>query len=261
MFDLQDAVAADDGAKQDARKNLLEALAHNPGPDNRVNVRINDLGSRWFHDDVRLVASLGIGSVTLSSLRSAAEVTQAEGLMHSLGVQRETTLHLDVDSPALLLDLQRHPLAFRMVQGLNVAPMDYGFSLGVRLDETSQFESTEWLDFYRHQVLTLAKANGLSAIDAVQLGADDSSVVRSMKTSRSWGFDGTYVVRPAHISLANDCYGVSAERVEWAERILAAWQTSGPDSQSSVRMLDGKAIFPTVREYAARDLHFAKRLG
>jgi citrate lyase subunit beta/citryl-CoA lyase len=73
-------------------------------------------------------------------------------------------------------------------------------------------------------VVTAARAYGLVALDGVCNAIGDAALLEAeCAQGARLGFDGKTLIHPRQIDIANATFAPSAERIAWAQRIIAAF--------------------------------------
>lgn len=257
LFDLQDAVARIDRAKQQAREMVVDALGAGGHTARELCVRVNNPGSPWIEDDIRAVVQAGAHSIMLSRSFGAADVARAEACIDAAAPGCAVEILLEVDTPAMVLELEAVARIARRVTGVSVAAGDFGLEMGVPVFGPERTGDESWLAHCRSHLVTIARARGWNACDLPLAPPKDLDAVRAaMRTSRSLGFDGVATVFPGHVTPANEVFGVSDAELAWARRIVEGWrqQDEGPHWNKSFRIIDGEMVFAPAHEYARRVL-------
>ena len=237
ILDLEDAVAP--SAKATARQALREATL----PADRTVVRINAASTEEHAADLELVRGLGL-PVMLAKTESAAD-------LDAIGVPATVAL---VESPAGAVGLQE------IVGASSVAAVMWGADdLVAGLGGTSsRWPDGGFRDVARHvrvQALLAAKTRGLLALDAVHMDiADLDGLRRACEDGAACGFDATVAIHPSQVPVIRAAYLPSAERVDWARRLLAE---AGEDR--GVFTFEGRMVDGPVFAQAERTLRLADR--
>jgi citrate lyase subunit beta/citryl-CoA lyase len=196
VLDLEDAVPAD--RKAEARDLLAEALAV-AGPD--VLVRVNPPGTEWFDDDVAALPA-GVAGVVVPKYEA----------------------HIDVGHPVLAgLETVRGVADARSildgVAACYFGAEDYVADLGgVRTPGNAEVATA------RSLVGMAARLAGVPALDMVTIDFGDTArFVAEAAEARALGYAGKLCIHPAQVGLANEAFVPSAEEVDRAERLLAAF--------------------------------------
>jgi citrate lyase subunit beta/citryl-CoA lyase len=267
MLDLEDGVPGEDAAKARARTLLGEALASGPFAARELAIRINGPRTAWFREDVEFVAGLDIPTVVVPMVEDADDMVSVEGALAHSGAPESLGLILLIETPAGVLNLPEIVKACPRANGLIAGGLDYAMCMhslsilplggppaGGRHDED--------LLYMRQRVLAVARAHGLSAIDAMRPGLiSDLEAFRTDAAQARWlGFDGVDFYHPAFIDIANEVFTPSAEELAWAERVLGANQEGEGDAPAS-RMVDGRVVLPQHIEIARRLTALAEEIA
>lgn len=207
VLDLEDAVPS--AAKHDARTAVVEAAAGLAGvvP---VCVRVNPPGTPWFADDVVALPD-GIAAVVVPKLESVGQLEALGGRPIVAGI--ETVLGV-ADARLVLA-----PPVVACYFGAEDYVADLG---GVRTDSNAEVATARAL------VAMAARLAGMPALDMVTLDfGDGDRFVAEAREARALGYAGKLCVHPAQVTLANETFQPSAEEVDWATRLLAAFEEAG----------------------------------
>ena len=229
MFDLQDSVPFDDGAKAHARETVRSALSR-PFPRQReINVRINAVNSPWLVPDLEMALECGVDSVTFAELRTPGDVIHFERLLQSLrpGLRVPEVL-LDVETPEAIVRLEEIARNATLVTGMMVGVNDYALevhSSGSLFGQEGE-PSQDHLTWIRPKTIAVARMYGWSVADAVML-KDPKDLQRAREAmwgSKRMGFDGWIVLYPPQVAYANEVFAPSQAELEWAAEVLARYE-------------------------------------
>lgn len=257
MLDLEDGVPDTAEAKARARDLLGAAIREGGFAAREIAIRINGPRSRWFLEDAAFVAGLDIPTVVVPMVEDAGDVVHAERTFDGLGVPATLGLILLIETPAAVLNLPAMVAASPRTNGLIAGGLDYAMtthSLSIlpmaRGGRAGRHDDD--LLYMRQHVLAVARANGLSAIDAMRPGeiADLDAFRADAEYARWLGFDGVDFYHPAYIDIANEVFTPSVEELDWADRVLGA--NAGDGGAPASRKLDGRAVLPQHVEIARR---------
>jgi citrate lyase subunit beta/citryl-CoA lyase len=80
----------------------------------------------------------------------------------------------------------------------------------------------------RSLVAIAARLAGIPALDMVTLDfGDEERFVREAREARALGYAGKICIHPAQVRYADDAFRPSLEEVEWAHRLLTAFDRVG----------------------------------
>ena len=94
------------------------------------------------------------------------------------------------------------------------------------------------------------------AIDTVYSDVNNEEGFRQdLQLAKDLGFDGKSVVNPRQIAIVHEVFSPSDEEMEYAKRVLAAFQEA-LEKKSGVIALDGKMIDKPIVDRAERMLAY-----
>jgi len=265
FLDLEDAVAPDQ--KEQARRNVVEALNDIDWGAKTLSVRINGLDTHYMYRDVVDVLEQGgerLDLIMIPKVGTASDVyavdmlvTQIEaaidrkkriGFEHiietALGMQnlveiaaaspRNESLHFGVADYAASTKART-----TMIGGPNP---DYGVLTGGPGDATRDFH---WGDMWHYAIakmVVVARANGLRPIDGPFGDFSDEAGYRAQANRAAvLGCEGKWAIHPSQIALANETMGPSEAEVAKARRVLQAMEDAKRQGKGAVS-LDGRLI-------------------
>jgi citrate lyase subunit beta/citryl-CoA lyase len=226
VLDLEDAVPAD--GKAAARDALQEGVAALAGVV-ALCVRVNPPATQWFEDDVAALPA-GLTAVVVPKLESAEQVARVAAATGDVPLLAgiETVLGV-ADARAVLTG---------PVSSCYFGAEDYIADLGgVRTVGNAE------VAYARAQVGIAARLAGVAALDMVTLDFhDDDRFVREAAEARALGYAGKMCIHPKQVGLANEAFRPSVDEVDWAQRVLAAFDASGGRAVA----LDGQMLDEVV---------------
>jgi citrate lyase subunit beta/citryl-CoA lyase len=247
ILDLEDSVLPENKAR--ARGLTVEYLAGRPkiGRGAQLWVRINSLDSALALADLSAVVAAAPDGVMLPKAEGPADVARLsfylEALEAQAGIAIGSTRVLPVatETAAAPFNLGAYSAArLSRLIGLTWGSEDLATALGA---STNRDASGEWAFTYRIvRSLTLmgARAAGVQPIDTLYADfRDEKGLYAASRASRAEGFTGRLAIHPAQVAAINESYMPSAEEIEHARRVVAAFETS---PGSGAVGLDGKMI-------------------
>ena len=265
VFDLEDAVSPD--SKAEAREAVREVLS-DPGfdPDCEVCVRVNPTGIA-ADDDLRgvLGGSRDGAADDESSAANAAETLDAVMLPKVESADDAETLadlldEQDAEVPILaLVETAAGILSAESIAAVpEVDALVFGAEdLAADIGATRTDEGTEVLHAREHVVLA-ASAADVDAIDTVYTDIEDvEGLHEETEFAIELGYDGKMAIHPAQVAPVNEAFTPDPERVEWAERVLAAKREADAEDRGVFRV-DGEMIDAPLVTQAERVLAYAE---
>ncbi|MEX2534528.1 MAG: CoA ester lyase [Trueperaceae bacterium] len=259
ILDLEDSVP--EAAKDAARKQLAESARKVGETGALVLVRTNGSWSLAWRD-LEAAAAAGAGGVMLSKVDSPAKVEALGGYLVELEERfglPPLALLLTVESARGLSAVQGIAAALARLPGAGVGrltalvPGNEDLSLSLHVEP-----SPELMAGALWPLFTAARAYGHALIGSVGSGADYRDLEayrRRVELTRSYGFEGTTCIHPAQVQVVNEAYRPSDSELEWARKVVAAFEERGGDAVG----VDGQMIDRPVYLRAKRLVEEAGR--
>ncbi|MDJ0927101.1 MAG: CoA ester lyase [Gammaproteobacteria bacterium] len=250
IMDLEDAVAPD--AKCAARRNVVDALAAGGYGRRELVVRVNGHDTPWFEDDLAATAGSPAHAVLLPKISAPDQVARAAATLRAHGAPDSLDLWIMAETAAGILAMDDIAVADPAIRVVVMGTADLAKELRLEADAAR----TGLLPALSHCVLA-ARAHGLDILDGVFVDlADPAAFRKSCEQGKALGFDGKTLVHPAQIDAANAVFGVSAEAVERAREIVAAWEAAAAEGRGIV-VLNGRMLEQLHADAARRTLALA----
>lgn len=215
LLDLEDSVPP--ARKDEARRVCVEVLTTWPTT-RPTAVRINELRSSEFLHDVTAFVTAGIvpDLIVMTMVDSAAEVELLRTLLARQGLFPE--LYVTIETPQSIENLDD---IARESAGLVLGSADLAASLGVDI-------AWENMLYARQRLVNAAARYEIAAIDTACFNLDDADeLLAEARRCSSLGFHGKVAVHPAQVPPINEVFGVTAEALEWARRVVEASDRAG----------------------------------
>jgi len=275
FLDLEDAVAPDD--KEQARKNIIQALHDVDWGDKTISVRINGLDTHYCYRDVVDVMEQGGERLDLIMIPKAGNakdiyaidmmVTQIET---AIGRKKRIGFEMIIETALGMANVDEIAAASPRNESLHFGVADYAASTKARttqiggpnpsyavltdpLDDGSR--AVHWGDMWHYAVARMvvaARANGLRPIDGPFGDFSDPEGFKAQASRAAvLGCEGKWAIHPKQIPLANEVFTPSEAEVNKARRILAAMEEAQKNGAGAVA-LDGRLIdIASVRQAEA----------
>ncbi|HEY5197687.1 MAG TPA: CoA ester lyase [Solirubrobacteraceae bacterium] len=265
IFDLEDAVAIP--AKDQARADVVAALAGAGDQAARIAVRVNSPGSPWCHVDLIALACAEVppASVILPKTESPADIAFVERLLAGVeagaGVTRPLRVQALIETAAGLRRAPDIAASSERLDTLILGYADLSVSLGRRPPGPAHPDGSSW-DGARNAVVLAAKASGLQAIDGPYLGiAVDQPFRAAALRALELGFDGKWAIHPAQVGSLNEIFTPGDEDVARAREIISALEAASSGQGDGAVALDGAMLDEALRQWAIGVLASAERAG
>ena len=254
FLDLEDAVSPDD--KADARGDVISALVQLDWRGRPKLYRANALDTPYFYRDlIEVVEAAG----TFLDAVMIPKVNRPEDL-HAVAIlltQLELATNLDrgkikleaqIESAEGLANAYAIARATHRLTALHFGPGDFAASL--RMPQTSIGVMDKWDEAYpghrfhyaMQRIVVAARAAGVRVLDGpVADYGDEEGLRNSSLLARSLGFDGKWCIHPAQISVVNEVFSPTETEVEWAKKVVAAYEEANAAGSGSVGV-DGQMI-------------------
>jgi citrate lyase subunit beta/citryl-CoA lyase len=217
VLDLEDAVPAGEkaAARALARAGAETLLALPGGPS--VVVRVNAPGSQWFEDDVAEAVVPGLAAVVVPKLERLSEVTRAIAALDRAHCP-DVGILAGIETARGVADA-RELLVDRRVVCCYFGAEDFTADMGGA-------RRTDNLDvlYARSYVALAARLAGVPALDIVVTEfRDDERFLREAGEAVALGYAGKLCIHPAQVPLANRAFVPTADEIDRARRLLAAY--------------------------------------
>jgi citrate lyase subunit beta/citryl-CoA lyase len=254
ILDLEDAVAP--AAKDEARAQVLAALAEGGFGRRELALRVNGLETPWGAQDLAAAARSGVHAVVLPKVERAEQVLAAEAALATAGAPQDLALWCMIETPRGVLRVEAIASSSPRVAGLVAGTSDLVKDLRAR-----HVRSREPVLLALSAIVLAARAHGLVALDGVHLDLDDDAGLEAAcRQGRELGFDGKTLIHPRQLEAANRAFAPSAEEVAQARRIAAAHAEAAAQGRGVV-VVDGRLVEALHVEEAERVLALAEAIA
>jgi citrate lyase subunit beta/citryl-CoA lyase len=234
IVDLEDAVAPDH--KASARTSFAAWYRSSTYAQERILLRINDDSTRWFDEDIALVAETGVRGVVLpktettSQIECVAAALPATGFVVPLIETARGILHVDTLATAT------------RVQRIAFGTLDYALDLDLNGDDRG-------LLYPSCRIALASRAAGIaSPIAGVtpEIG-DEAKLLADLAFARACGFGAKLCIHPKQVDALQAALRPSDAEIAWAKRVAAAAESGAGAVQVDGRMVDRPVIAKALR--------------
>ncbi len=265
FLDLEDAVAPDE--KEQARKNIIEALNDIDWKGKTLSVRINGLDTHYMYRDVvDLIeqATDKLDLIMIPKIGTVSDVYAVDMLVtqveDAVAAKKRIGFELIVETALGMQNVNEISAASKRLESLHFGVADYAASTKAKttviggpnpnyhvLTDADDGGNREvhWGDMWHYAVARMvvaARANGLRPIDG-PFGdfGDPNGYIAQANRSATLGCEGKWAIHPKQIGLANTVFSPTEEEVTKAQRILDAMAAATKAGKGAVT-LDGRLI-------------------
>jgi len=257
FLDLEDAVTPD--SKAAARGDVIRALEELDWRGRPALFRANALDTPYFYRDlieVVEVAGNSLDAVMVPKVNRPEDLYAVSILLSGMELAMDLEagkikLEAQIESAEGLTNVDAIACATPRLGTLHFGPGD--FAASVRMPLTSIGVMDEWDEAYpghrfhhaMQRIVVAARAAGLRVLDGpVAEYGDEEGLRRSCLIARSLGFDGKWCIHPAQIEVVNEVFSPTEEEVEWANKVVAAYEEANAAGSVSVdgQMVDAASI-------------------
>ncbi len=240
IIDLEDSVTMfDKDAARTLVKNFLQKFNF---PNTEIFVRINDIESPYFLEDVKQMDDLSItGYVLPKALPKAID-------------------KLNNLSKKAIIPIIESPMAVLRAEEIAQKPSIRGLLLGAEdltkeLNVSRTLEATEIL-YTRSKLALICNAYKIESIDTPWTDKDNlQGLQQDAKNAKQLAFTAKSAIHPNHVDIINQVFTPSKEEIMQAKRIVTKAQTETKGAFS----LDGKMVDLPIIEKAQKTLEKAKK--
>lgn len=251
IFDLEDAVAPE--AKADARAAAVAATASGAYGRRELTIRCNGLDSPWGADDLGAMADAGpaLAAVVIPKVDSVSDLDGVSATLDAGGAAPEVSIWAMVETPTAILDarlLAAHPRVEVLVMGTNDLAKELYATVG---------PNRAGLHPHLAAAVLAARAAGTVILDGVYNDIGDAEgLAAECEQGLQLGFDGKTLIHPGQVQIANDTWAPSAEAIEEAEAVIAAFADAQAEGRGVITV-NGRMIEHLHVEQARRTLSVA----
>ncbi len=259
MIDLEDAVSPNE--KSGARQNIVRSLKELDWREKVVLYRVNALDTAYFYRDlIEVVEEAGhaLDAVMVPKVNKAEDFYVVDTLLSQI----EAAVNLDhgrvkveaqIESAAGLANVDAIARASTRLEALHFGPGDYAASVGMpqrsigAMDEWDRSYPGHRFHYAMHRIVVAARTAGIRVLDGPLADYRDEEGLRESCTiARSLGYDGKWCIHPAQILPVNEAFSPTPEEIEWAEKVVRAYEEANTAGSGSVsvegQMVDAASI-------------------
>jgi citrate lyase subunit beta/citryl-CoA lyase len=258
ILDLEDSVAPE--AKPMARDQIAAAVAARGFGRREIIIRINNLESPWWQDDLAMAAAARPDGILVPKVSNPADVKMLEERLRSLKADPAIGLWAMIETPIAVLSAQQIAATARegdkRLAGFIMGPNDIARETRMRMLPGR----AAMLPLFSHCILA-ARAYGIEILDGPYNDISDiAGFAKECAQGRDMGFDGKTLIHPGQIDAANAAYTPPADEVARARKIMGVFDLPENVSKGVVQ-LDGQMVERLHVEMAKRTIAIADAIA
>jgi citrate lyase subunit beta/citryl-CoA lyase len=247
ILDLEDAVAPD--AKPAARERVCAVATSGAYGSREIAIRANGIGTAWHEDDLAAIAQAGPDAVVVPKVNSADEVHQIEKALEAGGAPASTMIWAMLETPIAMLRAHEIASSSERLAVLVMGTNDLAKEL-----QAAPVPGRAPLLSGLGLCLLGARAAGKVILDGVYNDIkDEAGFLAECQQARDLGFDGKTLIHPSQVDPCNATFAPSADDVEKAGRVIAAFEEAEAAGRGVVTV-DGRMVENLHVEQARRTL-------
>ena len=284
FLDLEDAVAPDE--KEQARRNVIEAINDIDWGSKTLSLRINGLDTHYMYRDVVDVleqAGERLDMIMIPKVGTPSDVYAVDMLATQIETakrrRKRIGFELIIETALGMQNIEAISSASPRLESLHFGVADYAASTRARTTniggpnpdyvvltdkDASGARDVHWGDMWHYAIARLvvaARANGLRPIDGPFGDFQDSDGFRAQACRAAvLGCEGKWAIHPSQIALANEVFSPSEADVKKAQRIIDAMAQAQKEGKGAVS-LDGRLIDIASIRQAQVLVEKAKQIG
>jgi citrate lyase subunit beta / citryl-CoA lyase len=235
ILDLEDAVAPD--AKDEARERVCAAASSGEYGRREIAIRANGLDTRWHADDVAAIAAAGPDAIVIPKINSVDDVRAIESALESGGAPDRTKIWAMVETPVAMLHAEEIAGCSERLTVLVMGTNDLAKEL-----RAQHVPGRQPLLTGLGLCLLAARATGKVILDGVYNDIkDEEGFLAECRQGKEMGFDGKTLIHPSQLDPCNEVFAPSAEEVDSAREIIAAFEEAEREGRGVVTV-NGRMI-------------------
>ena len=243
VFDLEDAVVPT--SKAAAREVLRQAAVWKDKGKRDLLIRVNDVDTEWFLQDLDLVAELLPDAVILPKATPEA-VVYADHILTA----HERSLGLEMNSIRLLpvIETARGVCELKEISGAakRVFGLQFGAEDFTRDMEIERTKSGEEIMVAKTMMAIVCKAYRIEAIDSPFTDfRDDEGLKKDCEIAKRIGIVAKTCIHPNQVEIVNEAFMPTREEIEYARGVLATAELEENRHKGAFPFM-GKMIDPPI---------------
>jgi len=255
ILDLEDAVAPD--AKEQARKQVTDAVKAGGFGSREVFIRVNGIDTPWHADDLAAAAHAGPDAILIPKIGRVDQVEMIGQRLLDMKTGHKTRIWAMIETPEAIFNINALAAEARdsetRLAGFVMGTNDLAKETRARL-MPGRAPMLSWLA----TCLLAAHAHGIDILDGVYNNLSDAKgFEEECIQARDMGFDGKTLIHPNQIEPCNAVFSPGADEVANARKLIAAFDL--PENRDKgVVQVEGRMVERMHAEMAQRTVAIAE---
>jgi citrate lyase subunit beta/citryl-CoA lyase len=256
--DLEDSVPLDE--KINARRVTAEFLPRLAAAGRLLVPRVNSLDSGLLEQDLAAVVGRHTFGVSVGKIQGPESIETISVFLTRLEKEARLTAGTVrvipwIETAPAIIKAYEICLASPRIVAVAFGAEDFTVDMGIE----RQSDDAE-IEYARNVVCVAARAAGVLALDTPYFQfRDPDGLRRDALAAKRRGFKGKFSIHPAQIDTLNEVFSPSAAEIEYAQRVVAAFEDAERRGRGSTS-LDGKVVDVPVVKRARALLEVATKL-
>ena len=257
ILDLEDAVAPD--AKEEARKQVTDAVKAGGFGSREVFIRVNGIDTPWHADDLAAAAHAGPDAILIPKIGRVAQLEMIGQRLLDMKTDLKTRIWAMIETPEAVFNIdalaaEAHDSETRLA-GFVMGTNDLAKETRARL-LPGRAPMLSWLA----TCLLAAHGHGIEILDGVYNNLSDAKGFEDeCVQARDMGFDGKTLIHPNQIEPCNAVFSPAADEVAHARKLIAAFDL--PENRNKgVVQVEGRMVERMHAEMARRTVQIAEAI-
>jgi citrate lyase subunit beta/citryl-CoA lyase len=257
ILDLEDAVAPD--AKEEARKQVTDAVKAGGFGGREVFIRVNGIDTPWHADDLAAAAHAGPDAILIPKIGRVAQLEMIGQRLLDMKTDHKTRVWAMIETPEAIFNIdalaaEAHDSETRLA-GFVMGTNDLAKETRARL-LPGRAPMLSWLA----TCLLAAHGHGIDILDGVYNNLSDAQGFEAeCIQARDMGFDGKTLIHPNQIEPCNVVFSPAADEVVHARKLIAAFDL--PENKNKgVVQVEGRMVERMHAEMARRTVQIAEAI-
>ncbi len=246
MVDLEDSVPP--GEKAAAREMARQWVPALRAEGKRIMVRVNSLDTGLTRAELEAVVSPALHGISLGKVGSVRDIRTVDSLLSPLeaaaGIEVGTLRIIPwIETAKAMWDARAIAESSARVVAIAFGAEDFTNDMGIERTDTGEEVAVP-----RSWVPVAARAADVGGLDSPFVRFRDPDALRNdAQTARRMGYTGKFAIHPAQLEIINETFSPSAEEIEYARRVMEAWDAAEAAGRGSLA-LDGRMVdVPVVK--------------